>query len=545
MTKLLNTSTRAQLFLSFGLIVALLLILVTFGIAGFHQLQESKRQLHDVELGSVRALNRFQASEYEARSLVLTAILTDENRQRHLAEVQSLTTQSRQSLEILRTLLANRPRELGRVNHLQATHEELIASRDGQIIPAILRNDLETAVALMIEGPQMERVAQIDVVAAELLEDFRERAAEMNTRTEQNADRTIGLFIAIAAISVLGSSLLAFFISSFISRQLAALSSAAERIAEGDLTLDIPPTRRTDEIGVLTTSFRAMLNSLRDFNREIHEGINVLASSSSEILAATSQIATGVSETAASVNQTTSTLEQSRQTAKLVSEKAGGVLEVSQRVSRSSTDGRKKVDEAVHEMQVIKEHMENIGQNIMRLHENSQAIGDIIASVNDIAEQSNILAVNAAIEAAKAGEHGRGFGVVAHEMKSLALQSKQATIHVRSILGEIQQTANSTVMATERGNKVVESGVERSRAAGEAIRRMAESITAASQAAMQISASSNEQLIGMDQVASAMENITQASHQNASGTKQAEISARNLHELGQRLKELIARFRVH
>jgi methyl-accepting chemotaxis protein len=542
--KFFQSSTRGQLLLGFGLVVILLLTVVAVGISGIHSVRESKRELHDRTLASVRLLNRFESNQNAARATVLMLILTDEERDRRLARVQTMTAESREFLERLPPLLDDLPRERATLGRIRLLHEEFVDVRDEQVIPVILRGDRETAIQLSGAGPQMERFRQIEELTRGLLNDLRAHAESVYRKSEDAARGAMALFIIIAVIAVVLAVVLAFSITSIITRPLTLLSGAAESIASGDLTVSVPASSRQDEIGILTASFHRMLNSLREFNGEIREGVNVLASSASEILAANAQIATGVAETAASVNETTSTLEESRQTARLVSQKAASVLEVSQKVARGSTDGRKRVDEAANEIQVIKEHMDNIAQNILRLHEHSQAIGDIISSVNDIAEQSNLLAVNAAIEAAKAGDEGRGFGVVAQEMKLLAGRSKQATGQVRSILGEIQQTANSTVMATERGNKVVETGVEKSRAAGEAIRAMAEIVAAASQAAMQISASSNEQLVGMEQVASAMANITQASQQNAAGTKQAEVSARNLHELGQRLKEMTARFRL-
>src|SRR4030067_173625 len=109
-------------------------------------------------------------------------------------------------------------------------------------------------------------------------------------------------------------------------------------------------------------------------------------------------------------------------------------------------------------MHRIQEQMESIAQSIVRLSEQGQAIGEIIATVNDLAEQSNMLAVNAAIEAAKAGEQGKGFAVVAQEVKSLAEQSKQATAQVRTILGDIQKATSGAVMATEQGSKAGETG---------------------------------------------------------------------------------------
>jgi methyl-accepting chemotaxis protein len=269
-----------------------------------------------------------------------------------------------------------------------------------------------------------------------------------------------------------------------------------------------------------------------------------LGGCANELTASVAQIASSTSESATAVSQTTSTVEEAKQTAQVSSQKARSVSDSAQAASQVAQAGRKAVEASIDGMKRIHSQMGSIAEGVVMLSERSQAIGEIIATVNDLAEQSNLLAVNAAIEAAKAGEHGRGFAVVAHEVKSLAEQSKQATAQVRLILNDIQKATASAVLSTEQGSKVVEVGVKQSAEAGEAIRLLADNITEAAQSATQIAASSQQQLIGMDQVAFAMESIKQASAQNAAGAKQLESSAHDLTELGQNLKKLIQKYKV-
>ncbi len=279
----------------------------------------------------------------------------------------------------------------------------------------------------------------------------------------------------------------------------------------------------------------------RTITRQLGDSITQLSSSAAEILATTSQVATSATETATAVNETTATVEEVKHTAQLASKKASNVSDSAQKVTQVSLNGRKSVEDAIAGMHRIQEQMESIAESIVRLSEQSQAIGEIITTVNDLAEQSNVLAVNAAIEANKAGEQGKGFAIVAQEVKSLTEQSKQATAQVRTLLGEIQKATSSAVLATEQGHKAVEAGVKQSVGASESIRQLAESINESAQAATQIAASSQQQMVGMDQVALAMDNIKQASSQNVAGTKQAETAARILHELGMKLGNLIGK----
>lgn len=299
-------------------------------------------------------------------------------------------------------------------------------------------------------------------------------------------------------------------------------------------------------IGVIFVSLAALLSGLvlaglltRTITGQLRESVDQLASSSVEILATTSQVASGTAETATAVNETTTTVEEVRQTAQVSAQKAKFVAENAQKTSQVSQKGKTAVSETLGGMNHIREQMESVAESIVRLSEQSQAIGEIIATVNDLADQSNLLAVNAAIEAAKAGEHGKGFAVVAQEVRSLAEQSKQSTGQVRTILSDVQKATSAAVMATEQASKAVERGASVASVAGDAIGKLAESIVESAQAATQIAASSQQQLAGMDQIAAAMENIKQAATQNAAGTKQAEQAAQNLSALGRRLRSMI------
>jgi methyl-accepting chemotaxis protein len=287
-----------------------------------------------------------------------------------------------------------------------------------------------------------------------------------------------------------------------------------------------------------------MVEMIKEQNEEILRGVNVIASTSSEMLASTTQIASGSSETAAAISETTTTVEEVRQAAQLSSQKAKNLSDNANRVSTVSLNGRKAVDETIDGMNNIRKQMDEIAQTVILLSGQSQSIGGIIASVTDLADQSNLLAVNAAIEAARAGEQGKGFAVVAQEIRNLAEQSKQATLQVRNILNEVQKATSQAVLATEQGNKAVEEGVKKSIQAGDAIRILTESSGESVQISTQIVASSQQQLLGMDQIAIAMQSINQSGIESSASMHEAEEALKNLHELGQKLKELVERFKM-
>jgi methyl-accepting chemotaxis protein len=404
-----------------------------------------------------------------------------------------------------------------------------------------------------------------------------------SNEAEASAQGTRITILAGTASAFVLLSFVTFLMTQNIAKPLQELTATAERIAVGDLSVQVMTSRRQDEVGVLAQSFGVMSQSLRrmaetakaiaggdlrtkvqpqserdmlgnafalmvenlrKLTGEIAEGANVLSGAANEISTSTSQLASSATEMATAVSETTTTVEEVRQTAQVASQKAKSVSETAQRVSQISQTGTKSTEETIEGIGRIRQQMDTIGDTMVRLSDQSQTIGQIVATVEDLAAQSNLLAVNASIEAAKAGEQGRGFAVVAQEVKSLAEQSQQATNQVRNILADIRKATSAAVMATEQGTKAVEAGVKQSGQAGQSIQALSGSVVEAAQAATQIAASSQQQLVGMEQVAGAMENIKQASTQNVASSRQLEVAARNLKELGSRLKLTVEAYKV-
>ncbi|MBI9068213.1 MAG: CHASE3 domain-containing protein [Salinivirgaceae bacterium] len=315
----------------------------------------------------------------------------------------------------------------------------------------------------------------------------------------------------------------------------------ANKIAEGDLTIEVKAISDDDIMGV---AFTSMIKNLRQQINEITEGVNVISSSSSEIMAMVSQLASGSAETASSISETSSTIEEIKQTAEVSNQKAIEVAESAAKIAGVSQNGNKAVTETIEGMNKIKQQMESIAAIVIQLSEKSIMIGDITTAVNDIAEQSNLLAVNASIEAAKAGEQGKGFSVVAQEIKNLSERSKESTAQIKTIISDIQKEISRAVMATEQGGKVIDEGLRLSSSASEVITTLAASIEQAAQSSLQIAAASQQQVVGMDQIATAMESINETSVQSSSSAKQTEESLTGLNDLGVKLLNLMKKYKL-
>jgi methyl-accepting chemotaxis protein len=487
-----------------------------------------------------------------------------------------------QSFKKVRDLTVDNPSQQQRLDRLEPIEKNLLTSAKDSI-DAHRAGNAEASLQMVKAGKDKALMDGIRKVVAEMQGEEDRLLKIRIPEAQSNAAKVQWTIVVGTALALFIAGFAGLVITRNIARPLQELTNVAEHIVGGDLSAHVPVTSRQDEVGalakmfrrmseslqsmagtaekiaandlrttvqpqsskdVLGNSFARMTDNLRDQIRAVGESVTVLASVATEIVASTTQLASSANESATAVSETTTTVEEVRQTAQMSSQKAKLVSDTAQNAAQISQTGRRAADDAIAGTNRIRQQMESIAASMVRLSEQNQAIGQIIATVEDLAAQSNLLAVNAAIEAAKAGEHGKGFGVVAQEVKSLADQSRQATTQVRAILSEIQKATTAAVMSTEQGAKAVESGVKQTQGAADSIQALTGNVTEAAQAATQIAASSQQQLVGMEQVAAAMENIKQASNQNVAGAKQLETAARNINELGQRLKQLVDRYKV-
>lgn len=299
-----------------------------------------------------------------------------------------------------------------------------------------------------------------------------------------------------------------------------------------------------EEVVALGQQLDATAKSLHDMSLEIAGATKELTAAGNELLTTSAQQATGASEQAAAVAQITTTVEEVRQTAEQAAERAQAVIGTTESAQHAYDDGLAAVEATIESMTELRDRVQSIAHNILSLSERNQRIGEIVESVSELAEQSNLLAINASIEAAKAGESGRGFAVVAGEVRSLAEQSKQATRQVRTIVAEIQGATNSAVMVTEEGSKQAQAGVKLARKTADNLGDLQGIIEESIQSARQIAALSRQQSLGIDQVSEAMRSIQQATRDAEQATRSTETSARKLNGLAGKMSEIIAQHRV-
>ena len=524
----------------FGLCGILMLVLAAVGYRSASTSLERVRWVaHSQQvLGDLsRLLSSLQDAEIGNRGYIITGLDI------YLEHYTTGIAQVEERRHTLLALMTDNPKQQRRLTDLEPLIRARLALLQ-QGIDARRTKTFEAAQAIIVGG---EGKKEMDDIRQRLQEMTDEEEGLSKQREAEAADGASITYWSLGLVTLAGfvlTLIIGFSVSRNIAGPLNKLTAVAERIAAGDLSVNVLAEARSDEVGTLARTFERMTQSLREQMRQLTEGANVLGASASEIVASSTQLAASAAESAAAVGETATTVQEVRQTVELASQKAKAVSDSAQKAAQFSQSGRKSTEEVVAGMTRIRQQMEAIAACMVRLSEQSQTIGQIVAAVEDLATQSNLLAVNAAIEAAKAGEHGKGFGVVAQEVKRLAEQSRQATNQVRTILSDIQKATTAAVMATEQGGKAVEAGEKQTGAAGESIQALAGSLTEAAQVAIQIATTGQQQMAGMDQVATAMESIKQATSQNVASAKQLEAAAGNLNDLGARLKQMVEKYKV-
>jgi methyl-accepting chemotaxis protein len=405
------------------------------------------------------------------------------------------------------------------------SHVSLLRKQDG----------LAAAVAFAEQSGGRQRTAEIHELLTVVENEERSLLAVRDRASKQDAQAANRIILFGDLLGFVLAALIGVATHRSITRPLSEFERFVTAVGEGDLTQKCA-REGGDELGMLGRGLNQMVTRLRGMASQTRAATENLNSTTMQILASAKQQSALTGEQLAAYQQTNATMQEVSQSCTQITEKAKQVTAVAEAVSIANTSSVDAVQKANQTVEAIHEQAEAVAQNIVSLSEKTQAVGDILATVNDIAEQSHLLALNAAIEAAAAGEHGRTFSVVAGEIKNLADQSKAATVQVKSILGDIQKEIHTSVMLTEEAVKRVDIGRHQADAAASSIRTMSANIDQSVQAFQQIVAGTNQQQIGFENVMQALKDISRASEQAASGTRQTEKAAANLNDIGTQLR---------
>lgn len=551
-----------RLLLGFGVTVLLTLLVGGFALRKQSEVQALTQEIDSRDFAALQTIQEISRGEDQMRAMREAALLSgflrkdhlptdppelrerewSQSRDKNLKLLSDLENVARQlQTGALTTQRADGWRRIGVAIKEAEDAVNMISPYAESQFAAINSDSLPEAVARTADVEKAAVNYQSKLAAAQ--QDVQDQIQLGRAEVQDVAKQTQNSVILVLVITIIVGVFFAVVIHRSITTPLEAFMRLVERIGQGDLTQRVATDRR-DEIGDLGRSLDQMVKGLKEVASQTRLAAESVNTATAEILASTQQQAAATAQQAAAVQEANATMAEISQSGAQISERAKQVATAAEATSTASASGLQSVRNTTSIMEGIREQAEAVAENVIALSEKTQAIGDIIATVNDIAEQSHLLALNASIQAAAAGENGRSFTIVASEMKNLAAQSKQATVQVRAILGDIQKGITSSVMLTEEAVKRADSGRQQAGVADQTIRRLTENIEESVRAFQQIVGGSSQQQIGFEQVIHAFRNIGVASQQTATSTKQSEKAAANLSALAQELRGAVARYQL-
>nr|WP_322977936.1 methyl-accepting chemotaxis protein [Pseudomonas sp. C11] len=538
-----NMSIAPRAGLGFGLVALLVLLMGIWMLVTLKHINEQSQQVEDNWVPSIVALNDLSQTVLRVRALTLR-VLVDRD-----------VTKSVPTLKRSDELLAH-------AKAMQGTYEALISSAEerqifeqfqvaendylterAEVLRLAQSGDFAAAVARFEEGT-LNRHADALAVSLGALAKLNDEGVNAATESisSANSEARYGVFVAIAlALGI--TVVLAIVLTRSIVAPLGEAVQAAESVAAGDLTQAIQAAGK-DEPARLLAALKAMQGSLRGTIQSIADSSNQLASASEELHAVTEDATRGLHQQNTEIEQAATAVNQMTAAVEEVARNAVSTSEASRESNTTAQRGRQQVRQTVDSIGQLAADVTETSAEVEQLAQRVHEISKVLDVIRAIAEQTNLLALNAAIEAARAGEAGRGFAVVADEVRALAHRTQQSTREIEQMIGGIQNGTERAVSAMQSSNGRARSTLEVAQAAGVALEQITQAISSINERNLVIASASEEQAQVAREVDRNLVNIRDLSLQTSAGANQTSAASQELSRLAVDLNGLVARFKV-
>ncbi|WP_044901429.1 methyl-accepting chemotaxis protein [Pseudomonas sp. CFII64] len=535
-----NMNIASRAFLGFALIGALMLILGIFALMQMSEIRDAGDEVAENSVPSIQSLNGLIVTGIRMRVLAYRLLTNRE------ADVQEKTIE----------LIATRNKQ---ISDAQVVYEKLISSPEersayteyvqllgesrqieSRIIGFSRAGNVEE-MAKLLNGESASNSDKMNVVLAKLSDLNSKQLSATNKAAADEYSSAFNLVVGLLVIATVLTILFAWLLTNSITRPIAAALDAAEGIAEGNLTRPIK-VDGTDEAGRLLLAMQKMQEKLRDTLMRISGSATQLASAAEELNAVTDEGARGltqqnneIEQAATAVNEMTSAVEE-------VARNAISTSDASKNATTSAGDGRDLVMETVSAIERMSGDVQSTADLVGNLANESRDIGKVLDVIRGLADQTNLLALNAAIEAARAGEAGRGFAVVADEVRALAHRTQQSTSEIERMIGSIQGGTEQAVNSMRNSTERAESTLNIAKGAGLALDTINSAIVEINERNLVIASAAEEQAQVAREVDRNLVNIRDLSVQSADGARQTSAASGELTRLAVDLNSMVSRF---
>ena len=537
-----NMNIAPRAFLGFAFIGALMLLLGVFALNQMSKIRAATEDITSASVPSIRALDEFTQLTLRLRVLSYRLLTNREPdvQQKTLEAFELRNQQIRTAQGIYEKLITSTQernaydeyvRLLGQYRQIEERMKSL--SRANQI------DELRT----LLNTELLNNSEQVNAVLTRLLDINNDDANATNQQAKDQYDTAFDLVVGLLVVATALTVLFAWLLTRSITLPIARALEAAEEVAEGNLTRPIT-VDGNDEAGRLLAAMAKMQNKLRDTLQRIAGSATQLASAAEELNVVTDESARGltqqnneIEQAATAVNEMTSAVEE-------VARNAVSTSEASRNATTSAGDGRDLVQETVSAIERMSADVQATASLIGDLANESRDIGKALDVIRGLADQTNLLALNAAIEAARAGEAGRGFAVVADEVRALAHRTQQSTSEIERMIGSIQTGTEHAVDSMRNSTERAESTLNIAKGAGLSLDTINTAIVEINERNLVIASAAEEQAQVAREVDRNLVNIRDLSVQSATGASQTSAASNELSRLAVDLNGMVGRFRL-
>lgn len=538
-----NLKVGVRLAIGFGLVLVLFALVSAAGIHRMQAIQAGTEHVVEEDFSRIRLLNTMRdAVRYQSvaiRDVVLQQDLSF--MQTEVKLIKAARERYRTAAEQL-AALGNDAKTQEIIANVVAA-EEVVQPIISEILDYSISDSHEEAAEVVrdkLRDAQLLLLGTLDDTLAYL----ESRAMQAVAEAEKASTSGRLLVMSLSIIAFLVGGLAAFAITRSITRPLKIAARVASSIAEGDLSVEVPVQNARDETGQMLSAMQTMVSNLHEMLESVIEAANSVSDAASSVRGVAEETNEGVRRQESDIGQVATAVTEMSASAREVSGSAGSAAEAAKKAREESEFGSKIVHETAHYIENVAKEVECTSEALNTLEADTANIGVVLDVIKGIAEQTNLLALNAAIEAARAGEQGRGFAVVADEVRTLASRTQTSTQEIATMIESLQNAASNAVGDMRRSQDRVQDSVEHAERAAESLGKIAQAIGTIAEMNMQIAVASNEQSSVADDIDESVTNIRHVSEESAEHSRSTAIAGQQLEASAERLHRAIGSFRI-